>query len=35
VREMASADLALAIQEASGTVGARHGRHLIEKLSGA
>ena len=35
VREMASADLALAIQEASGPVGARHGRHLIEKLSGA
>lgn len=34
VREMASADLALAVQEAAGTVGARHGRHLIEKLSG-
>ena len=32
VREMASADLALAATESSGSVGARHGRHLIEKL---
>ncbi|MBK6376495.1 MAG: GDP-mannose 4,6-dehydratase [Xanthomonadales bacterium] len=32
VREMASADLALAVNEASGNLGARHGRHLIEDL---
>ncbi len=32
VREMAAADLALAANEASGNVGARHGRHLIEDL---
>jgi GDPmannose 4,6-dehydratase len=30
VREMAAADLALAAREASGQIGARHGRHLIE-----
>ena len=35
VREMASADLALANTEAKGHVGARHGRHLIEDLPGA
>jgi GDPmannose 4,6-dehydratase len=34
VREMAAADLALALREAQGAVGARHGRHLIEKLPG-
>ncbi|HET9032281.1 MAG TPA: GDP-mannose 4,6-dehydratase [Dokdonella sp.] len=32
VREMASADLALAASEAAGSLGARHGRHLIEDL---
>jgi GDPmannose 4,6-dehydratase len=32
VREMAAADLALAVNEAAGNVGARHGRHLIEAL---
>ena len=32
VREMAAADLALAHHEARGATGARHGRHLIEKL---
>jgi GDPmannose 4,6-dehydratase len=32
VREMAGADLALAASEAGGTIGARHGRHLVEKL---
>ncbi len=32
VREMAAADLALAQREAQGAIGARHGRHLIEKL---
>ncbi|WP_440222000.1 GDP-mannose 4,6-dehydratase [Dokdonella sp. MW10] len=32
VREMAAADLALAASEAGGSVGARHGRHLIEAL---
>ena len=32
VREMASADLALAVNEASGNLGARHGRYLIEDL---
>ena len=34
VREMAAADLALAQHEARGAIGARHGRHLIEKLPG-
>ena len=34
VREMAAADLALAEREANGAIGARHGRHLIEKLPG-
>jgi GDPmannose 4,6-dehydratase len=34
VREMAAADLALALREAQGAIGARHGRHLIEKLPG-
>jgi len=34
VREMAAADLALAQREAAGAIGARHGRHLIEKLPG-
>ena len=34
VREMATADLALAEREARGAVGARHGRHLIERLPG-
>ena len=34
VREMASADLALAAREALGATGARHGRHLIERLPG-
>jgi len=34
VREMATADLALAQHEASGAAGARHGRHLIERLQG-
>ncbi|MEO7323776.1 MAG: GDP-mannose 4,6-dehydratase [Dokdonella sp.] len=34
VREMAAADLALAEREAAGAIGARHGRHLIEKLPG-
>ncbi|GAA0705229.1 GDP-mannose 4,6-dehydratase [Dokdonella soli] len=34
VREMAAADLALAEREAQGFVGARHGRHLIERLPG-
>ncbi len=34
VREMAAADFALAEREAQGAVGARHGRHLIEKLPG-
>ncbi len=32
VREMAAADLALAAGEAGGSIGARHGRHLIETL---
>jgi GDPmannose 4,6-dehydratase len=32
VREMAAADLALAVNEAAGNQGARHGRHLIEAL---
>jgi GDPmannose 4,6-dehydratase len=32
VSEMAAADLALAEREAQGCVGARHGRHLIERL---
>ena len=32
VREIASADLALAVNKASGNLGARHGRHLIEDL---
>ena len=32
VREMATADHALAAGEAAGTLGARHGRHLIESL---
>ena len=31
VREMAAADLALAAREASGQIGARHGRHLIRE----
>lgn len=35
VSEMAKADIALAASEVSGTIGARHGRHLIEKLPGA
>ncbi|MGA9342049.1 MAG: GDP-mannose 4,6-dehydratase [Rhodanobacteraceae bacterium] len=35
VREMAAADLALADREARGLGGARHGRHLIERLDGA
>jgi len=35
VREMATADLALAASEAAGAVGARHGRHLIETLTRA
>lgn len=34
VREMAAADLALALREAQGAIGARHGRHLIERLPG-
>jgi GDPmannose 4,6-dehydratase len=34
VREMAAADLALAQREAQGAIGARHGRHLIERLPG-
>jgi GDPmannose 4,6-dehydratase len=34
VGEMAAADLALAEREAQGFVGARHGRHLIERLPG-
>ena len=34
VREMAAADLALAAREAQGALGARHGRHLIERLPG-
>ncbi len=34
VREMAAADFALAQREAAGANGARHGRHLIEKLPG-
>jgi GDPmannose 4,6-dehydratase len=34
VSEMAAADLALALREAQGAIGARHGRHLIEKLPG-
>ncbi|MEO7430468.1 MAG: GDP-mannose 4,6-dehydratase [Dokdonella sp.] len=34
VSEMAAADLALAQREAAGAIGARHGRHLIEKLPG-
>ena len=34
VGEMAAADLALAEREAQGCVGARHGRHLIERLPG-
>jgi GDPmannose 4,6-dehydratase len=34
VREMAAADLALAERESAGAIGARHGRHLIEKLPG-
>ncbi|MCB1571062.1 MAG: GDP-mannose 4,6-dehydratase, partial [Xanthomonadales bacterium] len=32
VREMATADHALAAGEVAGTLGARHGRHLIESL---
>lgn len=32
VSEMAQADLALAVHEARGSNGARHGRHLIEEL---
>ncbi|MGA8279210.1 MAG: GDP-mannose 4,6-dehydratase [Rhodanobacteraceae bacterium] len=32
VREMAAADLALAAREARGLCGARHGRHLVERL---
>jgi len=32
VREMAAADLALAAREAAGAIGARHGRHLVERL---
>ncbi|MEO8461167.1 MAG: GDP-mannose 4,6-dehydratase [Dokdonella sp.] len=32
VKEMAAADFALATREARGETGARHGRHLIEKL---
>lgn len=32
VREMAAADLALAHAETQGSVGARHGRHLVESL---
>ena len=35
VGEMAAADLALAVREAQGNLGARHGRHLIEQLPGA
>jgi len=31
VREMAAADLALAAREASGQIGARHGRHLVQE----
>ena len=31
VEEMAAADLALAAREASGAIGARHGRHLIDE----
>lgn len=34
VREMAAADLALAQREAQGAIGARHGRHLVERLPG-
>ena len=34
VSEMAAADLALALREAQGAIGARHGRHLIEALPG-
>jgi GDPmannose 4,6-dehydratase len=34
VREMATADLALATRESQGLIGARHGRHLIERLPG-
>ena len=34
VGEMAAADLALAEREAQGFAGARHGRHLIERLPG-
>lgn len=34
VQEMAAADLALAQHEARGATGARHGRHLVEKLPG-
>ena len=34
VREMAAADFALAAREADGLTGARHGRHLIERLPG-
>jgi GDPmannose 4,6-dehydratase len=34
VREMATADLALAERESQGAIGARHGRHLIERLPG-
>ena len=34
VREMAAADFALAAREAQGYTGARHGRHIIERLPG-
>ena len=34
VQEMAAADFALAAREAEGLTGARHGRHLIERLPG-
>jgi GDPmannose 4,6-dehydratase len=34
VQEMAAADFALASREAGGLTGARHGRHLVEKLPG-
>jgi len=35
VREMAAADIALARRERDGASGARHGRHLVEKLPGS
>ncbi|HEX5124315.1 MAG TPA: GDP-mannose 4,6-dehydratase [Rhodanobacteraceae bacterium] len=34
VQEMAAADFALAAREADGLTGARHGRHLVERLPG-